>query len=108
MNLDHALRRDALGRVDAEDDGIQNDHAGGDHPGLESSAGPELAVELHVEGEEQDERQEKLDADAQDEIELHGAPRSPGWSVRRRLRPLSSSSTPMPAVKMTVVSPRVS
>ena len=104
-DLDHALRRDPLGGVDTEDDGIQNDHAGRDHAGLEAAARPEFAVELDVEGEQKDERQEKLDADAQDEIELHVAPPSPGSSARRRLRPLSRSSTPMPAVKMTVVSP---
>src|SRR3990172_9565733 len=106
--FDHSLRRDPLGGVDTEDDGIQNDHAGRDHAGLEAPAWPELAVELDVKGEEKNERQKKLDADAQDEVELHVAPPSPGSSTRRRLRPLSRSSTPMPAVKMTVVSARVS
>ena len=109
--LDQALRRDALGGLHAENEGIEDHHAGGDDARLEAAAGPEVAVELYVERKQQDERQKQLGADAQDEVELH-APfpaflRSSPTGLRRR-RPLSSSITPMPAVKMTVVSPSVS
>ena len=94
-------------RVEAEGDREQNDHAGRDDAGLEAAARPEIAVELDVQREQQDERQDELGADAKDEIEAHvelsllvGAP--PARAPRR------SSITPIPAVKITVVSPSVS
>ncbi len=76
-------------------------------PAWKPPPGPVIAVELNVEREQQDERQDQLGADAQNEIETH---RDVSASSRRpRRRALRSSSiTPMPAVKITVVSPSVS
>ena len=93
--------------LEAEGDGHQDDHAGGDDAGLEAAARAEVAVELNVEGEQQDERQDELRADAEDEVEAHRRASSSDGRPRRRM-PRSSSITPMPAVKITVVSPSVS
>ena len=83
--FDQRLRRDALRRLKAEGDGEQDDHAGRDDAGLESAARAEVAVELNVEREQQDERQDQLGADAKDEIEAHdeSSPRSAAASPTR-------------------------
>ena len=80
-----------------EDNGRCNDHTR-----LEASAGTKVAVELHVQRKDEDERQEHLGDDPQDQIALHF-----GCSLRLRRR-RSSATTPAPAVKTTVVSPSVS
>src|SRR5690606_32764314 len=105
--LNDALGSEPLGRVDTEDDGIEDQHTGGDDAGLEAAARPVLAVHLHIEGEQQNERQDQLDDDPRDQIELHRPPSRFAGSLRRR-RPSNSIMTPMPAVKTTVVSPSVS
>ena len=76
-------------------------------PAWKPPPGPVVAVELHVEREQQNERQDQLGADPQDEIVAHRDVSASSRRPRRRaLR--SSSMTPMPAVKITVVSPSVS
>ena len=72
MRSTTAWRRDALRRLEPEGDREQDHHSGADDAGLEAAARPVVAVELHVEREQQDERQDQLGADAQDEIEAHG------------------------------------
>ena len=46
-------------------------------PAWKPPPGPIVAVELHIEREQQDERQDQLGADAQDEVEAHCDPLSP-------------------------------
>ena len=47
-------------RVALAEDQVVEDEAGGeDHPGLESAAGAVVAVELDVEGEQQDQRDQQ-------------------------------------------------
>ena len=84
----------------------QDHHRRGDDAGLEAAARPVIAMELHIERKQQNERQDQLGADAQDEIEAHFRVSSPSRPLRRA--PRNSSITPMPAVKITVVSPSVS
>ena len=91
----------------AEGDREQDDHAGRDDAGLKAAARAEIAVELNVKREQQDERQDELGADAKDEVEAHDVSSSLPLRPLRRA-PRRSSITPMPAVKITVVSPRVS
>ncbi len=86
----------------AEHDRVEDDRRGGDDAGLEAAAGAELAVELHVQREYQDEGHEQFRDDAQDQIALHRS----FPSLRRRRR--SKAITPAPAVNTTVVSPNVS
>ena len=57
-----------------------------DHAGLEAAARAEIAMELHVEREQQDERDQQFGDDAQDEVVPHGL-----RSLRRRR---SSAITP--------------
>ena len=93
--------------LEAEGDSEEDDHTGGDDAGLKAPARTEIAVELNVQREQKDERQDELGADAKDEIETHFEVRSLAVPPRCRA-PRRSSITPMPAVKITVVSPRVS
>src|SRR5690606_10062439 len=105
--VDDPFRHDALGRGHAEYDGVQDDARRADDPGLEAAARTIVAVKLHIEPEHQSEGQEQLGGYAQQQIALHGAS-PPSRALRLRRRPPISSSTPMPAVKITVVSPSVS
>ena len=105
-SLDQRLRRDPLRRIEAERDRKKDDHSGGDDTGLKAAARPIVAVELHIEGEQQNERQDELGADAKDEIEAH-SPLSLSCALAAASR-ADSSMTPIPAVKITVVSPSVS
>ena len=97
---------DPLGRLDAEDETVENEGGGEDDPRLEPATRPEIAVELHVEGEQQDEGDEHLGDDAQDDLIVHASSFA-SLSRKRRARPINIS-TPTPAVKMTAVSPSVS
>jgi hypothetical protein len=76
---------------------------GEDHAGLEAAAGAEVAVELHIQREQQDERDQQLGDDPQDQVTscLVLSCRAAGAAARRAM-------TPAPAVKTTVVSPSVS
>jgi len=65
------MRHRPLGRFDAVDDGVEDHPRGYDHPGLKAPAGPEIAVQLHIEPEHEDERDEHLGADPQDGVEPH-------------------------------------
>ena len=98
------MRRAAL---EAEGDREQDHHCSRDDAGLKAAARAEIPVELDVQREQQDKRQDELGADANDEIETHFELFCPS-APRLRRAPRKSSITPMPAVKITVVSPRVS
>ena len=56
----------------AVDQRIQHHAGGADDAGLEPAAGAEIAVELHVQRKEQDERNQQLGNDAQDDVVSHG------------------------------------
>ena len=87
--------------VHAVDQSVENDAAGEDHPRLEAAPGTEIAVELDIEGEQQDGRNEDAGNDPKNDVVTHGR------SLRLRPAP-GSRSTPVPAVKITATSPRVS
>ena len=73
---------------------------GQNHPSLESTSRTEVTMELHIQGEKQNERDQQLGHDPQDQVISHGL-----RSLRRRR---NSAITPAPAVNTTVVSPSVS
>ena len=64
MRCTTRLRRDAMRRLETEGDRQQDDHAGRDDARLKAAARAEVAVELHIEREQQHERQDQLGADA--------------------------------------------
>ena len=71
------------GVVDTEYQSVEDDAGPEDDPGLEASAGTEVTVKLHVEREQQDERQEQLRGDL--EVDCDAA-----WCAglqSRRVRP---------------------
>ena len=75
-----------------------------DDASLESAAGPEVAVKLDVQPEQQNEGNQYLAHHAQDEVVPHRS-----WPrARRCLAPPINSMTPIPAVKITTTSPSVS
>ena len=104
----HVRRQHAAQIVEAEDEPVEDEPGAEDHAGLEPAARPVIAVELHVEREDQDERHQQLGDDAEDQEVPHASSSAASVSRRwARQRP-SSSTTPMPAVKITVTSPSVS
>ena len=52
---------------------VEDDAGGRDHAGLEAAARTEVAVKLHVQREQQDERDEKLGDHPQDQVVAHRA-----------------------------------
>ena len=107
-----ARGRDGAHRLRPEDEAVEDEARREDDAGLKAAARPVVAVHLHVEGEQQDRRDQQLRDHAQDQMLRHA--RSPVSSSpfsparRRRVATPSISSTPMPAVKITVTSPSVS
>src|SRR5690606_20386983 len=98
-----AVGNDAFGGVDAVDENEQDEGGSEDHAGLEPAARAHLAVKLHVQREQEDERHQESGDDAENDV----VPHSPSSRSRRRQLP-SRKSTPIPAEKMTTTSPRVS
>ncbi len=74
-HANHRVRRDPAGIPHAVDEGVEDEPGAEDHPCLKAAAGPEVAVKLHIEGEEQNERHQELGGDAKDQMPAHG--RSP-------------------------------
>jgi hypothetical protein len=50
---------------------VQEDGGGNDDAGLKAAAGTEIAVELHIKAENEDERQNKFRRNPQDRIKTH-------------------------------------
>ena len=71
---------------------------------LEAATGTVITMKLNVKGKQGDNRKQVFDDNPENQIVLHGLSRS----FRLLRRPPISSMTPMPAVKITITSPRVS
>ena len=96
----HERLGDHLARVGQAEDQRVEDHRGSeDDPGLKAAAGAEVAMELDVEREQENERDDHLGHHAQDQVVPHRL----AFLARRRR---SNATTPAPAVNTTVVSPK--
>ena len=100
---------DALGLLDAPNERVEDESSRKNHPGLKASPGAVVAVELDVEGKQQDERDKHLGDHPQDDVVAHSWALGVGLldPVERKALPINNRR-PTPAVKMTVVSPSVS
>ena len=107
--------QDLAAVFDAENQGVENEGGGENDTGLKAAARPKITVKLNVKCEQQNVRNHKFGGDAQDGMPVHtSSSRSSGTTVRRwpgrhRLRPRPKRTrTPIAAVKITTVSPKVS
>ena len=100
----HPGRHHFLRILEPENERVKNNAGTENDPRLETSARPEISVELHVEREQEDQGNHELCNDVQDQVVFH----SSSSPLFRLPRIPSRSSTPTPAVKITVTSPRVS
>src|SRR3546814_530661 len=65
--------RNSLRGPQAEDHGVEDEAGAEDDTSLEAAAWPVIAVELDVEREQQNHRQEQLDDDAKDQMVRHSS-----------------------------------
>ena len=92
-----------------EDDAIENDSGTKNHSCLEATTWTEITMKLNIEGEQQYDGNQQFGNCSEYMVMLHYSSLSP-LLVRSflRRRPPRSANTPIPAVRMTVTSPRVS
>ena len=108
------VRQNPLRGLNAENHRVENEPGGENDARLKTPARPEIAVELNIQGKQQDKRQQQFRYNSKDQVFLH-ASSSPsrgslcgGGGVRPRRQLPRSRITPIPAVKITVTSPSVS
>ncbi len=102
------VRHHAAGGVHAENQGIENHGGGQNRAGLEATAGAEIAMELHIQREQQNEGDQQFPDHPQHQVVLHWPPFSGQPAGAGFLRRRSRAMMPAPAVNTTVVSPSVS